>query len=329
MRAPLMVMTDGTQHAVLRKQVQPAFTKGAMASYREVVDALARELVGAVIDEPGSDVVARLAIPMPLLLIAKILGVPESDIADFRRWSERSVQIMDISANPRAVMRSIGSVAAANSLRRYFMRQLATGGLKGTGTVLGRLLEHSENEAITDDELFTVAILLLIAGNETTTNLLGGLFDTLASHPDQYALIRSRPELIPMAVEEQLRIASPIQNLYRYTVADYEVDGVHIPKGSRVLLSLGAANRDPLVFDEPDEFRADRNPREHLPFGYGTHLCVGAPLARMEGVAILRELTERVEAIDRVGATTWSTHGTLRGPTRLAVKLTPSSAPVP
>ncbi|WP_156670636.1 cytochrome P450, partial [Mycobacterium sp. E136] len=189
-------------------------------------------------------------------------------------------------------------------------------------TVVGRLLEHNSDGTLTDEQLFLIAIHLLIAGNETTTNLLGGMFDTLARNPDQYDMIRADPDLIPMAVEEQLRVTTPIQNLYRYTRADYEIAGVTIPKGSRVLLLFGAANRDPLAFEEPDQYRAERNPRMHIAFGYGAHMCLGAPLARMEAQAVLRELVSRVSRIDTVGDTTWSHHSSLRGPTRLAVRLT-------
>jgi len=167
-------------------------------------------------------------------------------------------------------------------------------GLKESGTVLGRLLKHNSDGSLTDEQLFLIAVHLLIAGNETTTNLLGGMFDTLGRHPEQYELIRANPDLIPMAVEEQLRITTPIQNLYRYTRDDYQVGEVTIPNGSRVLLSFGAANRDPLAFDNPDEYRADQNPRMHVAFGYGAHMCLGAPLARMETQAVLRELVSQV-----------------------------------
>ncbi|KUI41617.1 cytochrome [Mycobacterium sp. IS-1590] len=321
--APLAVLTDGDEHARLRKQVQPGFSKGAMDSWKGMTEKLATELVTEVIDDPGCDVVQRLAIPMPIRMIAQILGIPECDADDFRRWSEAGVGIMDFSPTPRGVVGAVKSMAAMATLRRYFMNQFAHGGLKGSGTVLGRLLEHNSDGSLTDEQLFLIAIHLLIAGNETTTNLLGGMFDTLAHNPDQYDMIRADPDLIPMAVEEQLRVTTPIQNLYRYTCADYEIAGVTIPRGSRILLLFGAANRDPIAFEDPDQYRADRNPRTHIAFGYGAHMCLGAPLARMEAQAILRELVSRVSRIDAVGDTTWSRHSSLRGPTRLAVRLTP------
>ncbi|CAM2868442.1 cytochrome P450 [Mycobacterium intermedium] len=324
--APLAVLTDGEEHARLRKQVQPGFSKGAMDSWQGMTDKLALELVSELLANPGSDVVRQLAIPMPIRMIAQILGVPECDVADFRRWSEDAVRIMDLSPTPKGVVGAAKSMTAAAALRRYFFQQFAAGGLKGSETVLGRLLQHNTDGSLTNEQLFVIAIHLLIAGNETTTNLLGGMFDTLARNPDQYSLIRANPDLIPMAVEEQLRITTPIQNLYRYTRADYKVGEVTIPSGSRVLLSFGAANRDPSLFENPDEYRADRNPRMHVAFGYGTHMCLGAPLARMEAQAVLRELVTRVSHIDAVGETTWSTNSSLRGPTRLAVKLTPAES---
>jgi cytochrome P450 len=121
-----------------------------------------------------------------------------------------------------------------------------------------------------------------------------------------------------------IRITTPIQNLYRYTRAHYQVGDDTIPNGSRVLLSFGAANRDPLAFDNPDEYRADRNPRTHVGFGYGAHMCLGAPLARMEAQAVLRELLSQVSRISAVNGTIWSTHSSLRGPTHLPIRLTPA-----
>ena len=322
--AALAVLTDGEEHARLRKQVQPGFSTGAMDSWRGITEKLAVELVADLLRNPGCDVVQQLAIPMPIRLIAQILGAPACDVRDFRRWSEDAVRIMDFAPTPSGLVGTAKAMAAVAALRRYFLRQFSTGGLKGSGTVLGRLLEHNTDGSLTDQQLFLIAVHLLIAGNETTTNLLGGMFDTFAHDPEQYDLIRANPDLIPMAIEEQLRITTPIQNLCRYTRADYEVGGVTIPNGSRVLLSFGAANRDPLAFDNPDEYRADRNPRTHLGFGYGAHMCLGAPLARMEAQAVLRELVSQVSRISAVNETIWSTHSSLRGPTHLPIRLTPA-----
>lgn len=324
MSAPLAVLTDGEEHTQLRKQVQPGFSTGAMRIWQEMTEQLANDLVTDVMNDPGCDVVQRLAIPMPIRLIAQILGVPDTDVGDFRHWSERAVGVMELRPTLSGVVDAAKSMSAMVALQRYFTRQFAAGRLKGSNTVLGRLLEHNTDGSLTDRQLLLIAVHLLIAGNETTTNLLGGMFDTLARRPDQYDLIRANPGLVPLAVEEQLRFTTPIQNLYRYTRADYRIGDVTIPTGSRVLLSFGAANRDPTAFDDPDEYRADRDPRAHVAFGYGAHMCLGAPLARMEAQAVLRQLVSRVARITPAGPTQWSSHSSLRGPTHLPIRLTPA-----
>lgn len=319
---PLLVLTDGPQHTALRKQIQPAFTKGALESWQLIIDKLAEEMVATLIANPGSDVVEELAAPMPMRLIAHMLGIPDGDIDDFRKWSEQTTEILDFGLTLSSLKSSATAVHGVTSLINYMRSQLSAGHLKGADTILGRLIEDRENGKLNDSELVLISVLLLIAGNETTTNLLGSMFDTLARNPDQYDLIRSRPELIPMAVEEQLRLSSPLQGLYRTAVTDYEVDGVTIPAGSRVFVSFAAANRDPRVFDDPDTYRADRDPKQHIAFGYGPHMCIGAMLTRMETQAVLRELVTHVSSIEAVGETVWSANASLRGPKRLRVTLT-------
>lgn len=321
---PSLVTTDGAQHAEMRRRVLPAFTRAALESWRPLIDELAAKLVDDVLNDPGCDVVQRLAVPMPMLLIAHLIGVPDGDVDDFRRWSTDVASMADTALTPRGVISFASCMGGALSMYRYFQDQFAVGGLKGSDTLLGSLLAQNEAGAMDDVELFYFALLLLIAGNETTTNLLGGMFDSMAAHPDQFDAVRADPELIPMAVEEQLRYSSPIQGLYRTARTDYPVGNVVIPAGARVLLSFGAANRDPLAFEEPDAFRVRRNSKEHIAFGFGPHLCLGAQLTRMEAQAVLRELTARVRRIDAVGETAWTTNSTLRGPARMHVRLIPA-----
>ena len=323
-RTPILVSLDGEKHARQRRQVLPAFTKSALDSWRPIIDRLAAETVHEVLANPGCDVVQRLAIPMPVRLIAQLLGVPDTDVDDFRRWSEASVQITGLDLTASGARKLAGAMRGSWAMHRYFRGQFAVGGLKGSNTILGRLLAENEAGSLPDHELFLFAMLLLMAGNETTTNLLGGMFDTLAAHPQQYDVLRANQDLVPMAVEELLRYLSPAQNVYRTALNDYRVGDVTIPAGARIMLSIGAANRDPRAFDEPDAFRVDRNPTQHMTFGFGAHLCIGAQLTRMEAQAVLRELVTHVSRISIVGATEWSTNSLLRGPTRLAVRLTPA-----
>ncbi|WP_264080034.1 cytochrome P450 [Mycolicibacter hiberniae] len=173
------------------------------------------------------------------------------------------------------------------------------------------------------DELFYFALLLLLAGNETTTNLLSTMFLTMSENPDQFELVRSDPQLLAGAVEEQLRYSSPIQNFYRTAAQDYCVGDAVIPAGSRVALLWGAANRDPREFEDPDRFLAARPVSQHVAFGSGVHLCLGAGLARMEGQAVLRELVNRVERIEITDELRWTTNSSLRGLEELRVRAVP------
>jgi cytochrome P450 len=193
-------------------------------------------------------------------------------------------------------------------------------------TVLGRLVANNHEGKLSNDELFFFAFLLLLAGNETTTNMLGTLFLTLSDNPDQLRLLQERPDLIPSAIEEQLRYYAPIQGLYRTARSDYVVGSATIPAGSRVLLLWGAANRDPRQFEDPDAFRVERNPIGHVAFGSGIHLCLGAQLARLEGHSVLREIVDHVDRIEIVGAPGWRTNPTLRGLAKLEVRATRRNA---
>jgi cytochrome P450 len=216
-QAPLVVLTDGEEHTRLRKQIQPMFTTGAMASWRAMADKLAAEMVDDLICAPGSDVMAKLATPLPMGLIAHIMGVPDGDFGDFRRWSETTVRIMDANATPQGIRHARDAATGLASMRRYFLGQFAAGKLQESDSALGRLMKHNKSGELSGHDLFMIAMLLLVAGNETTTNLLGGMFETFARNPEQYDRVRENPDLIPMAIEEHMRFSSPIQNLYRYT----------------------------------------------------------------------------------------------------------------
>ena len=190
--------------------------------------------------------------------------------------------------------------------------------------MLSGLLSSSEDGALAEEELFWFALLLLVAGNETTTSLLGTMLLSLARHPEQYRRLRESPSLIPSAVEEALRHTSPIQGLYRTAIAPYRVGDATVPAGGRVLLLYGAANRDPRQYPEPGRFLVERNPTDHVAFGSGIHFCLGAHLARIEAGVVLRELVERVSAIEPAGEPVWMQNPSLRGLRRLPLRLQPA-----
>ncbi|RDH74878.1 cytochrome P450 [Mycolicibacterium moriokaense] len=323
MKLPVLLTTDAPRHTRMRKQAMPAFTRGALEAWQPMVDQLARTLVTDLITRSPADVVATLAVPMPMGMIAHILGIGDDDQAAFRRWSNDTVRVADVNISKSGLRELVPAFMGFRHMHAFFTEKLSKGELLGEDTVLGRLARHTEGGRLSYDEMFFIAVLLLLAGNETTTNMLSTLFLTLSQRPDQLELLRQRPDLIGSAIEEQLRFASPVQSFYRTARVDYPVGPATIPAGSRVLLAWGAANRDPRQFDEPDVFRAERNPTGHVAFGSGVHLCLGAQLARMEGQAVLREIVDNVERIDVVGTPTWTTNPNLRGLTEMTVKLTP------
>jgi cytochrome P450 len=187
--------------------------------------------------------------------------------------------------------------------------------------VISALLASQDGGALDDAELFWLSLMLLVAGNETTTNLIGLVLLSLARDPDAYARLRAEPELIPSAVEEAVRWGSPIQGLYRTPTEDYDVGATTIPAGARVLLLFGAANRDPRVFADPDRFVIDREPNDHLGFGMGIHFCLGAHLARVETRIVLESFVQRVGRLELAGRVVWGDNPTVHGPRHLPLRL--------
>jgi cytochrome P450 len=326
---PVLLNLDPPRHTELRRKVQPAFVRGALSGWQETVNQLARELVSNLLANPGSDMVRQLAVPMPMRMIAHILGIPPEDEDFFRYWSNESVRVANIQLTAKGLWQMVPTLNGVRHLHAYFCSRIQSGELLAGDALLGRLVATAGHGEISRDELFYFALLLLLAGNETTTNLLSTMFLTLSENPEQFALIRQNPDtLVASGIEEQLRFSSPIQSFYRTANTAYRVGDATIPAGARVALLWGAANRDPRQFDNPDAFDAARNP-SHVAFGSGIHLCLGASLARMESKAVLRELAERVERIDVIGTPEWTTNSSLRGLARLRVALTPrAQAPV-
>jgi cytochrome P450 len=322
---PVLLNLDPPRHSDLRRKVQPAFARGALSSWQGMVDQLAHELVSELLANPGSDMVQRLAVPLPMRMIAHILGIPPEDEYFFRYWSNETVRVADIQLTPKGLWQMVPTLNGVRHLHSYFCSRIDSGELLARDTLLGRLVNNAGDGEISRDELFFFALLLLLAGNETTTNLLSTMFLTLSENQEQFELIRQDPDaLIGSAIEEQLRFSSPIQGFYRTAKVDYRVGDAAIPAGARVALLWGAANRDPRQFDNPDAFVAARNP-SHVAFGTGIHLCLGAGLARMESRAVLRELVERAQRIDVVGTPEWTTNSSLRGLARMQVVLVPLS----
>ena len=225
---PLMLNLDPPRHSELRRKVQPAFARGALSSWQETVDQLAHQLVSELLAHPGSDMVQRLAVPMPMRMIAHILGIPPEDEEFFRYWSNETVRVANIQLTPKGLWQLLPTLNGVRHLHSYFCSRIDSGELLARDTLLGRLVNNVGDGEMSRDELFYFALLLLLAGNETTTNLLSTMFLTLSENPEQFELIRQDPDArIGSAIEEQLRFSSPIQGFYRTTKVDYRVGRCH------------------------------------------------------------------------------------------------------
>lgn len=322
-RLPMLLGTDRPEHTRLRRILARHFTREAIEARRPSIEEIVTGGLERLFGNPAAvDAAAEFAAPVPIEVIAELLGIPRADRPRFRSWSNDLVAGFDMA--PGAQMRNgLRALRASWRLRRYFLAAFAERRSRSSDDLLGHLLESSEDGALSPDELSWFALLLLVAGNETTANLLGSMLLTLAEHPSAFARVREQPGALTAAVEEVLRLHSPIQGLYRTAVTAYHVGHVTIPPGGRVLLLFAAANRDPRKYDQPERFCLGRDTSEHLAFGSGIHFCLGAHLARLEASIALRHLVERACTIRLAGPPTWGSSATLRGLHRLPLRLEP------
>jgi cytochrome P450 len=285
-----MLNTDPPDHTRLRKLVNKAFTTRGIEHLRPRIEQITDELLDAAAAQPGDtvDLLEALAFPLPITVISELLGVPEKDRDDFRRWSNILVSSVDKDVHEAAV-----SMAE-------FLTGLVAGKRDNPGEdILSALVTARDAEdKLSEQELVSMAFLLLVAGHETTVNLIGNGSLALLRNSGQIEALRGDPGLLSGAVEEFLRFDGPI-NLatLRYTTEPVEIGGVPIPAGEFVMVSLVAANRDGDRFAQPDALDVTRPPGGHLAFGHGIHYCVGAPLARMEGEIAFGKLLAKFPAI--------------------------------
>lgn len=318
---PSMNAADPPYHTRLRKFVSRAFTPRAMAAWQTVINEVADELVDAMIARGTTDLVADLAKPLPNRLIATMLGIPEQDHAQFLAWADAMAEGAFAPLDRHGLALSARSARATAAMRRN-LDHLITQRRRCPGDDLISMMTASDgNDVLTDDEIFWSAAMLIGAGSETTTNLLSGLFLTLAARPELYTRLREHPELIPGAIEEQLRFVAPVQGFYRTATRDYRMGAQTIPAGARVLLLFAAANRDPRHYPDPDTFDLLRNPTDHLAFGVGIHFCLGTPLSRLEVSRVLTRLLPRVESIRFAGEHRHLDDPTMRGLAYLPLEL--------
>lgn len=314
-----MLDLDPPDHTRLRALVHKAFTPTRIAQLRVRVEALCEELLDAAERRGGLEAIEDYALPIPLTIIAELLGVPPEDRAAFRRWSANIVSVASGLDFARALP---GIWRVMRYLRALCARRRA----EPQDDLLSALVQAEEaGDQLSEDELLAMVFLLLLAGHETTVNLIGNSIHTLTAHPEAAERLRRSPELIKPAVEELARYASPvIMATERYARKDLELAGVTIPRGGLILGVLASANRDERQFAEPDHLDLGRESNHHLAFGQGMHYCLGAPLARLETQVALTTLLRRLPELrlDRpVQQLRWSPGLFVRGLEQLRVVL--------
>ena len=286
-----MLFLDPPDHTRLRGLVNKAFTRRAVNALEPHIRGLMGALLDAVDDPAGFDLMETVAMPLPVIVIAEMLGVPPEDRAQFRTWSNQRARLLEPTIGPPE--REIAA-AAGRSLSEYFLPIIKARRAAPQGDIISALAQvEEEGDVLAEHEMLSMLRLLLVAGNETTTNLIGNGMLALLRHPGELEKLRDDPSLIPVAVEELLRFDSPVQTDFRGALEDCDVNGFPVRRGQNAVLLIGAANRDPAMFDDPDRLDIGRSDGSHISFGRGVHHCIGAPLARLEGRIALEVLLER------------------------------------
>ncbi|HEY8210622.1 MAG TPA: cytochrome P450, partial [Myxococcaceae bacterium] len=284
-----MLNRDPPDHTRLRGLVHQAFTPHLVERLRARIQSLTNELLDAMQKKGSADLVADYALPVPVTIIAEMLGVPEGDRARFHRYSSRLVS----NTTP---LRTALSAPTVLRFARYIRKLIEQRRASPGEDLLTALIRAEEaGDRLSEDELVSMIFLMLVAGHETTVNLIASGTLALLEHPDQMERLRQEPGLMPTAVEELVRFTSPVEiSTMRVAVEDFTVGGVTIPRGDIVTGVIASANRDERHFTNPDQLDIGRDPNRHLSFGMGMHYCLGAPLARLEGSIAIQNLLQRL-----------------------------------
>jgi pimeloyl-[acyl-carrier protein] synthase len=310
-----MLFRDPPDHTRLRSLVSHAFTPRVVEGLRPRIQAIVDERLEAVGQAGTMEVIDDLAYPLPVRVICEMLGVPPSDHLRIKQWSSdvaRALDMIGVPGDPDVLARG---QAGHHALAEYFMALLPERRAHPRDDLLSLLIAAEEQgDKLTEGELLVTCLLLFIAGHETTVNLIGNGLLALLRNPDQLQRLRTNPALLPTAVEELLRYDSPVQRTARIPNTDVEVGGRSIPKGTMVVAAIGAANRDPAHFPDPDRLDVGRADNRHIAFGFGIHYCLGAPLARLEGQIAFGTLLRRFPRLALASpAADWRESSTLRG----------------
>lgn len=303
---------DAPDHTRLRGLVHKAFTPKLIDQMRDRVQSITDELLDAAQARGEMDIIHDLALPLPVTIIADMLGIPKEDHNKFHNWSNAMI------ASTASDWGKLLAIPNIYQLIQYVRRLIQMRRADPRDDLTNALVQAKEgSDQMSEDELVAMVVILLIAGHETTVNLIGNGMLALMEYPDQMARLREDPSLIRTAVEELLRFYSPVEtSTERYVREDITIQGVTIPRGEMVFAAIASANRDERQFEHPNTLDITRDPNRHLAFGQGVHYCVGAPLARLEGQIAINTLLRRMPNLQMAvmpGALRWNKGLTLRG----------------
>ena len=320
-----LVFTDPGRHTQLRSVVSQAFTTRSIAALEQRIHRLASELLDQAIVNGEMDLAAEFAIPLPMIVIAELLGIPPDERDRFKRWSDVILDLSyTIAGTPESAQAANAGFAAASvEMNDYLTGLLTERRSRPKDDLLTRLVGAELNgDRLSQPEILGFFQLLLLAGNETTTNLINNAALCFMEHPAELDRLRTNMDLLPSAIEEVLRYRSPLQWIGRVAKHDVDMHGQTIPAGAFVLVMIGAANRDPEHFADPNLFDITRDPNPHLAFGHGVHFCLGASLARLEARVALSHLLDRLQNFALATEKPWPPRSGLHvlGPSSLPIR---------
>jgi pimeloyl-[acyl-carrier protein] synthase len=317
-RVDTMLSVDPPEHTRLRRLVSKAFTPRSVQKMRPLIQEIVNELLDGIAGRVEFDLVSELAWPLPVIVIAEMLGIPREDRERFKRWSDAMVATLGGDYS------SLDEARRSNEeLVEYVSRVIASRRKQPRDDLISRLVAAEESgQRLTEDEMLGTVALLLVAGNETTTHLISSGMLALLRNPEQMARLKADPSLLPSAVDEMLRFTGPVHTTRRTAREDVSLGDAQIRRGDVVVGILAAANRDPDKYEDPDRFDVARNPTDHVAFGDGIHFCLGAALARLEGQIALGTLLRRFPNLQLLDEQPeWGGTFAIRGVTTLRLRV--------